>query len=543
MTVLEEAERAAARGDFERALELARWQDEHGASNPSGHWAGWALLAAQAGDPDLCARLAVRVDDPVLRTRLAEVLGPEHSVAPGEDDEDDVDLRPLEGGDADAGLVERFLAFFGGRRDIYARQWHDERRRRSGYRPVREPLTEAVARAHLAGRMTIGQYLLWADATVSYAVLDLDLSASALEALRAGRGDDASPLVHDGLRGYARRLLDAGRSLGLPLFAEDSGSRGVHLWLFLTPRRPARLARRILGQVVAAAGPQPPDVALEIFPKQDRPGARGLSSLVKLPLGLHQATLRPCPLLDDALEPIDDAAEALGRLAPADPSLVDAVAGRRLLALPAPELEPAEPAPVLPSVTSARSLAAALRALEGVDAREAAERMLAGCRALRAIVDRAYSQRRLDPQQARALTYTIGLVGPGEIARDALVAAGASLKELERVRRGLPSPVGCSRLRRVAGTDGCPGCPDRRARPYPTPALFAVGEREPAPPRHVPFAPWLEAGEEVVASPFERLGETLDRIERRLERLDGGSAKQDGQEGAEREGEDGVRGA
>lgn len=548
MSELDEAERAAAAGELERALELARRQDHGGASCASADWARWALLAAQAGDADLAARLAVHVEDDGVRTRIAEVLGPDEAVAdhPLEDGDDDVDVRPLEGGDADAALVERFLELFGGRRDIYARQWHDERRGRSGYRPVREPLTASVARAHLAGRTTIGQYLLWPDATVSCAAVDLDLAASALEALRAGRGDNASPLAHHGLRGYARRLMDAGRSLGLPLFAEDSGNRGVHLWLFLTPRRPARLARQLLGQVVAAAGPQPADVSVEIFPKQDRPGSRGLSSLVKLPLGLHQATLRPCPLLDDGLDPIDDVAEALARLAPADPSLVDAVAGRRLLALPAPDLDAAEPPPPLPSVTSGRSLAAALRAVEGHEARDAAERMLGGCPALRALVDRAHSERRLDPEQARVLTYTIGLVGPGELARDVLVAAGASLKELERVRRGLPSPAGCKRVCRVAGrAEHCTGCPEPGARPYRTPALFAVGERRPAPPRHVPFAPWLEAGEEVVASPLERLGEALERIERRLVRIEQGDAdggEEEDQEG-ESEGTDGVRGA
>ncbi|RMH41659.1 MAG: hypothetical protein D6689_10525, partial [Deltaproteobacteria bacterium] len=431
---------------------------------------------------------------------------------------------PAPGADPDDALADAFLSWFGGRRDLYARQWHDDRRRRSGYRPVREPLTADVALAHLRGSITVGQYLLFPDATVAYAVLDLDLSADALAEVRATAGDDASPCRHPRLRSYAARLIDCAARLGIPLWPADSGGRGMHLWLFFRPRRPARAARALLAQIVTAAGAQPADVSVEIFPKQDRPGRRGLSSLVKLPLGIHRGSLRPCPLLDDRLEPIGDPAAALARLRPADDACVADVLGRRLAPLPAPEVDPpAGPAPALVAVDSPRSLAERLRAIApGDDERAACERMLSGCAVLRALVRRAYERRRLEPAELSAVIYTLGLVGPAcQLADDVLAAARAPRAELERARRGIPSPAGCRRLRRI--------CPDAAADcrcfdgadpvPYATPALFATGETAPAPPSWAPFAAWLD-DDDLVADPIETLGQWVRRIDERLERLE-----------------------
>lgn len=518
---LRAAEAATAEGDLERARELMASSSEIGTSDEERFRYG--LLLVLIGRSDEAAKLAPAIADPELRRRLEETLV-EHADEPlaDEDVDDDIDASPIEQARADEGVMARFLEFFGGRRNLYARQWYDERRGRSGYHPVHEPLTEDVVRSHLAGRLTVGQYLLWPDASVSFAVIDLDLSSCAREALRATHGDDVPTVRHDGLRTYTQRLLEAAHSLGLRLFPEDSGNRGIHLWMFFRPRRPARAARSLLAQVVTSAGSQPPDVVVEIFPKQNVPGRRGLSSLVKLPLGLHQASLRRCHLLDDELVPIEDPGAALARLEVADPSILDAVLARRLVPLPAPEGERPGPVPPLPGAGSPRTLAEALRAIEdGPPAREACERMLRGCRVLADLVARAYERRHLDAREARAIVYTLGLVGKDPaVAREVLLSGGASVKELDRVSRGLPSPMGCAKLR-VLGDDACGGCPSgREAVPYATPALFAVRVTA-APPRHTAFAPWLDADETVVASPFDAIHEALQRIEARMARLEG----------------------
>jgi hypothetical protein len=518
---LRAAELAAAEGDAARVSELYA-----GASGiDEGTGLRWGLLLAEVGRSDLAAEVAAKLAGSAPGAHLAEVLaGGADEIDPETDDHwlEPPVVIPRPG--RDEPTAELFIRWFGGRRDLYARQWFDERRRRSGYRPIEEPLTNEVARAHLEGRMTIGQYLLFPDATVSYGVLDLDLGANALSEWKAAMGDGAIPAEHPILRAYARRLIDAGHRLGLPLWPEDSGSRGVHLWLFLEPRRPARAARALLSQVLISAGAQPAEVGVEVFPKQDRPGQKGLSSLVKLPLGIHQQTLRRCALLDEHWRPIPEARVALERLSAAPADLVADVVGRRRVPLPAPELEPSEGAPPLPRTPNARSMAEALRGIApGAEEQQACERMLAGCTVLRKLVAKGYEQRRLAPAEARALLYTVGLVGPScTLIEEIFVVAQVSKAELLRVRRSLPSPTGCKRLRLIAPelAKDC-RCPEGHdAEPYPTPAVFAVGRRAPASPTWAPFAPWVEGEAILAADPLATIAEWLRRIEGRLERLE-----------------------
>jgi hypothetical protein len=484
----------------------------------------WALSLGEVGAFDEAAVAVGRIVDADRRCRLQRLLAEDASEddphAGDESAEDDLPLRESPRA-ADEAVVATFLRYFGGRRDLYAQQWYDERRRRSGYRPVHEPLTERVAREHLSGRRTIGQYLLGPDARAFFGVLDLDLGRDVLAALRAKHGDDASPLDHPPLRAHAQALMRVAASVGLFLYPEDSGGKGLHLWMFFDPPRPARAVRGVLGQIVASAPPSPPGVDVEIYPRQDLAGPRGLSSLVKLPLGVHQQTLRPCPLLDDELRPLD-AATGLSRLRPAPPDALDALLGRRVVPLPAPELAPAAPLPPLPDASTPRSLAESLRALEGDEAEAAAERIVSGCDVVRWIVERAHTERRLSADELRTLVYTVGLVGPrNSVVERALAAAGASFQPLERARRGLPNPAGCKRVAALPGAPRCTGCPPlATAQPYPTPAIFAVGPVAPAAPAHAPFASWMDVDASVVASPFESIGESLRRIEARLERLE-----------------------
>lgn len=519
-SLLEQARSAAADGDAERVGQL--FQRSRSTDSSEAELVSWSLLLAESGLVAEALAAARSIKEGTTRDQILRLLSVERTAQIDEENglfEEIALERPAIS--SSARVVELFLRWFGGRRDIYARQWYDERRSRGGYRPVHEPFTASVVKQHLEGRITAGQYVLFPDATAAFGVIDLDLSAAALETMRSAM-PDAQPLDHAGLRDYVVRIRESGAALGLPLFAEDSGGRGVHIWVFVEPRRPARAVRSLLAQVLAGAGAQPPDVGAEIFPKQDGIGPRGLSSLVKLPLGLHQATLRRCSLLGRDLQPIEDPVAALSDLAAPDPNIVDAILARRVLPF---QLRPEESGTIsLPPLTSAcspRSLGEALRALDGAPALEAADRMIKGCRILGDIVARAYEERCVSPDEARALIYSIGLIGrDGARAREALVAAGSSHKELERAQRGVHSPVGCKKLQRIGRNPGCDRCPsDSGARPYATPALFAVGPQDPTPPRHEPFAAWIDVAE-LAADPMSKIDAGLRRIEERLDRIE-----------------------
>lgn len=151
-----------------------------------------------------------------------------------------------------------------GNPDVYAVQTQE------GYRPVREPLTNAVLREHLAERITVGTY-------IGHPV-----------------GDDtvARTLVFDFDTGYDSddidRVCAALGEVGFPNTCwgvEDSGRKGYHIWLVLQQYIPNADLRRMGRAVCALAGWQG-----EVFPKQDQ--VQNLGNLVKLPGSVHLATGR-----------------------------------------------------------------------------------------------------------------------------------------------------------------------------------------------------------------------------------------------------------
>lgn len=518
MSTLDEAQRALSEGDAARVLEL--FLTVAPADRPR-----WAMVLLEAGHVEAVQALLPELP-PDLHRSLLDLMADEDAVPPPSDDPFDVpDEQLRRRADIDRELVDLFLRFYGGRRDIYAKAWYDERRKRSGYHPVEQPLTADVARAHLQGATTIGQYLLHSDATCSYGVIDLDLSAAVVEGLRAAHGDTVSGLTHAPLHKLVMRMLEASERLHLPIQAEDSGGRGIHLWMHLEPRRPARAVRSVLAQLITAAGPIPPEIQVEIFPKQDRLGPRGLSSLVKLPLGTHPATMRTCVLLDGQLRPIVDPLAALRGIRVAPPDVVDAIAGRRLVTLPAPELQPAGVAPAPVDNPTPRSLAETLRRVEpGLPERDAVERVLLGCPIVATLVRKAFEEHTLLPEEARALLYTIGLIGKGPgLIDEVFASARVPRRELDRLRRGLPNPAGCKKLARFARPGEACGCfAPSEVSPYPTPVLHAVGSIAPAAPRWKAFAEHLRSDESVVQGPLDAIGEALARIESRLDRLERG---------------------
>lgn len=510
----EAARLALAQGD---STAMLAWAKSTSASDADRFEA--ALLLAEHGHLEGARSAGERIGDGALAAELAALLAGEPGDALDGDDDDDgwKELEPRHATRSEQ-LEELFLRWFGGRRDLYASQWHDERRQRGGYRPVERPLTSTVARAHLDGRSTVGQYVLFPDGTVSFGVIDLDLDAGVHATWRATRGDAPSPAEHPAVRAYALALLRAGRQLGVPLFGEDSGGKGIHLWAFFQPRTSARNARELLGAIVRAAGPQPPELGVELFPKQETPGPRGLSSLVKLPLGIHQKTGRRCPLLDDDLRAIDSPDAALCRLTPVPPEALGAILGRRLVLLPSPELDRREPVPPAerPVATTA-VLAECLRAIPEDEEPTRAERVLTMCDALRVLVHRAHEERKLEPSEARAIAYTLGLLGRvPRTAREAFAQAQVSSKELDRLQHGLPPPMGCAKLRAIAKMAACRGCLPK-AMPYATPVLHALGSGALPEQRRPAYLDVLDG--HLAEDPMETIGASLRRIEEKVDTL------------------------
>src|SRR5438876_1537843 len=151
-------------------------------------------------------------------------------------------------------LVEAYALLFVHCWSQYAVQQRD-----GSYWRVREPLTLPLLAAHLAGRCTLGTYLLDEQHQCSFAVFDAD------------RRDSLEQLV-----GLAMELALS----GIPTVLEAS-RRGGHLWVHLAEPTPARMVRAWLLPAAHLLG-------VELYPKQDTLGLDGACSLIRLPLGIHR---------------------------------------------------------------------------------------------------------------------------------------------------------------------------------------------------------------------------------------------------------------
>ncbi len=250
----------------------------------------WIHLALEVGAlhqarDQLTAGLIESPDDPTL-TAEAAALEAELSAlgidpAPAS--------APAPPTDPDLADHARFVHLFAGREGVHARQWFDPQRGRGGYAPVRTPLTPAIVADHLAGKVTVGSYLVRVDDTCTFFVLDLDITKRALEGAR--RDAAARDALRTTVAATAHDLRARLAELGLPTLLFDSGYKGRHLWGICQRPIPARLLLH-LGRALRRALPVPKSLHLEFFPKQATVPEDGLGNLVKLPLGIHRRSGR-----------------------------------------------------------------------------------------------------------------------------------------------------------------------------------------------------------------------------------------------------------
>src|SRR5437763_9083918 len=150
--------------------------------------------------------------------------------------------------------VAAYASLFVQNWDVYAVQQHD-----GSYWRVEEPLDLPMLSAHLAGRWTLGTYVLNQDSACSFAVFDADSM-------------DGLALLID--------LADELRRHGILALLEAS-RRGGHLWLHCSESTPAWKVRAWLLPYALATG-------VEFYPKQEMLAPGGSGSLMRLPLGIHR---------------------------------------------------------------------------------------------------------------------------------------------------------------------------------------------------------------------------------------------------------------
>lgn len=197
------------------------------------------------------------------------------------------------------------LNLFNGREGVFARQWLNESGK-IGYMPVYQPLSESEIQQHLQGKQTLGYYIMRTDNMVYQMVIDIDLSRQVREEIASPTGqyqEWKSLLWTD-----ACSIRSALASLEVPAYIEDSGHKGLHVWLFFNEPQPAKKVIIFAKKILEQAGDAPSGINREIFPKQPRVATQALGAMVKLPLGIHKLTNRRCLFLDEQGEAATDQA-------------------------------------------------------------------------------------------------------------------------------------------------------------------------------------------------------------------------------------------
>jgi hypothetical protein len=161
-------------------------------------------------------------------------------------------------------LVQAYASLF-----IHCSGQYAVQQRDGSYWRVAEPLSLLLLSAHLAGRWTLGTFLLDGASTCAFAVFD---------------ADSPDGLVR--LAGLAGELAQQ----GIPTVLEAS-RRGGHLWVHLSEPTPAAVVRAWLLPYAAAFG-------VEFYPKQERLTPGGSGSLIRLPLGIHRRSRGWYPFLE-----------------------------------------------------------------------------------------------------------------------------------------------------------------------------------------------------------------------------------------------------
>lgn len=207
-------------------------------------------------------------------------------------------------------FITRYLQLFSGREGVHAKQTK-MKGRKFGYVPVFSGLEKQLVKSHIAGDSTLGIYLVKRDNTSRMLVFDIDVSKEYLSSYLNNNPDRRR--IKALLLDVCSRLIEISINVGIRFICESSGYKGLHLWAFSDFDLPARYWRLLGKWVYDQLEGIPVEIHIEIFPKQDTVTEKGLGNLVKLPLGIHQASgQRSLFLSQNSFKPFAIQKEALG---------------------------------------------------------------------------------------------------------------------------------------------------------------------------------------------------------------------------------------
>ncbi len=196
--------------------------------------------------------------------------------------------------DLNANDRELFKQLFVNREDDYAYQKAD-----GNYNRAKSPLTDDI----LFGDQTVGTYNLDRSSNVINACLDFDIDKKIHETKDSMSADEWDQWIQT-VKQHTKSCFAYLQSLDIPCYPEFSGYKGYHIWFFLDKPMPAADVRRWIQHIRALLPAMPKDLALELFPKQDKISADGYGNFVKFPLQVNRKSGKCSYFLDEDFNPI-----------------------------------------------------------------------------------------------------------------------------------------------------------------------------------------------------------------------------------------------
>jgi len=200
-------------------------------------------------------------------------------------------------------MIMDMVNLFSGRENVYARQWKDDDGK-SGYVPVREPLTFYEMKNHLLGKNTLGVYQLDIANQVRFLAIDLDVAKYAQKQyLENTRFKD---FINKGFKEICNQIRSILKHFDIPVYFENSGFKGYHAWIFLNEKINAKLGLLFLNKLKTFIEVGKYPIQIELFPKQSALNPDQLGNLIKIPMGIHLKTGNRCWFVDDDNKIIED---------------------------------------------------------------------------------------------------------------------------------------------------------------------------------------------------------------------------------------------
>ena len=199
--------------------------------------------------------------------------------------------------------IQDYMDLFVGRDDTYSMEMYGDGNKRMSEQ-VPEPLTEDVARRHAAGDIIVGTYVQRPNSTAKYVVFDIDISKKIL--LQHDYGSPEFAAYKQNAAEYTAKLCRVLRRMGMTGYAEDSGFRGYHVWVFFDSWIPVRYINQFTDCVQKELGECSDGITVELFPNNARVRAGKPGQKIRLPLGVHIRTGNRSYFVDEAFHPVTD---------------------------------------------------------------------------------------------------------------------------------------------------------------------------------------------------------------------------------------------